>query len=384
VGKLMQETVLTNAEIVLADRVMRGTIQVRDGLIQAIDGGASRVPGAIDCGGDLIMPGLIELHTDNMERHIMPRPGTFWPIDAAVLNHDREIAAAGITTVLDALSLGYAEGGEMRGRLIENFVPALDRHVAADALKADHLLHLRCEVSSENLLRQLDNLIGHPAVRLLSVMDHTPGQRQFVDFEKFKSYYIGKWGMKEDEFTAFVERRMESSRRHGEVNRRATVERALARGIKVASHDDATLPHVEEARRDGIAIAEFPTTLEAAAACHAAGMAVLMGGPNIVRGGSHSGNVAARDLAERGQLDIVSSDYVPSSLLHGALLLEEQIEAMTLPQAIATVTLNPARAVGLDDRGEIAAGKRADLIRVQRAGPVPVIRDVWRGGRKIA
>lgn len=380
----MRETVYTNAEIVLADSVVHGTVVARDGLITAIDRGSSRVAGAIDCGGCLLLPGLVELHTDNMERHIMPRPKTFWPIAAAVLNHDREIAAAGITTVLDALSLGFSEGGEMRGRLIEQFVPALDQLAEAGALKVDHLLHLRCEVSSESLLRQLDALIDHGRVKLMSVMDHTPGQRQFVDFGQFRTYYMGKWAMKEDEFNAFVAQRVASSKRHSAPNRRACVERAAARGIKVASHDDATLPHVEEAKRDGISIAEFPTTLEAAAACHAAGMAVLMGGPNIVRGGSHSGNVAARDLAARGQLDIVSSDYVPSSLLYGALLLSQQIEGLTLPQAIATVTLNPARAVGLTDRGEIAVGKRADLIRVQRTGSVPVVKDVWRGGEKIA
>lgn len=380
----MQETIFTNAEIVLTDTVVHGSLQVRDGLIATIETGNARTASAIDCGGDLLMPGLIELHTDNMERRIMPRPGTFWPIDAAVLDHDREIAAAGITTVFDALTLGYAEGGEMRGKLIQEFMPALDRHLAAGALKVDHLVHLRCEVSSDNLLRQLDALIDHPRIRLISVMDHTPGQRQFVDFAKFKAYYMGKWGMQEHEFDAFAERRLETSRRYSDSNRRATVDRAHARGIKVASHDDATPAHVEEAKRDSIAIAEFPTTLEAAAACHAAGMAVMMGGPNIVRGGSHAGNVAAKDLALRGQLDIVSSDYVPSSLLFGALLLETQIEALTLPQAIATVTLNPARAAGLDDRGEIAAGKRADLIRVTRAGSVPVIKDVWRGGEKIA
>jgi alpha-D-ribose 1-methylphosphonate 5-triphosphate diphosphatase len=380
----MQETVFTNAEIVLADRVVRGSVQVRDGRIAAIDGKGTQAAGAIDCEGCLLLPGLVELHTDNMERHIMPRPGTYWPIDAAVLNHDREIAAAGITTVFDALSLGYSEGGEMRGRLIEEFMPALDRHLTAGALKVDHLVHLRCEVSSESLLRQLDKLIRHDRVQLISVMDHTPGQRQFFDLARFKTYYMGKWGMKEQEFEVFAQKRMETSQRYSVTNRRATVERAAARRIKVASHDDATLAHVEEAKRDRIAIAEFPTTLEAAAACHAAGMAVLMGGPNIVRGGSHSGNVAAKDLAARGQLDIVSSDYVPSSLLYGALLLEQQIDGLTLPQAIATVTLNPARAVGLNDRGEIAIGKRADLIRVQQTGSVPVIKDVWRGGEKIA
>jgi alpha-D-ribose 1-methylphosphonate 5-triphosphate diphosphatase len=382
----MPELVLTNARLVLADRVATGSLLARDGYIRSIDEGQSRVAGAIDLGGDLLVPGLVELHTDNMERHIMPRPGTYWLIDAAVLNHDREIAAAGITTVFDALSLGYSEGREMRGKLIEEFVPALDRHIAAGSLKADHRVHLRCEVSSDNLLRQLDALIGHPSVGLVSVMDHTPGQRQFVDYDKFATYYKGKWGMRDAEFEAFVEKRLETSARWSAPNRLAAVERAHARGLRIASHDDATLPHVEEAVANGISIAEFPTTAEAAAAAHGAGLAVLMGGPNIVRGGSHSGNVAAKDLAAKGVLDIVSSDYVPSSLLLGALMLARDIETITLSQAIASVTRTPARAVGLDDRGEIAEGLRADLVRVRyREGDgVPVVRDVWRGGEKIA
>lgn len=382
----MNEQIFTNAQVVLADRIVNGSVVVRGGVITAIGEGPSCLGSAIDCDGDLLIPGLVELHTDNMERHIMPRPGTFWPVASAILNHDREIAAAGITTVFDALSVGMEDSGTLRTKLIGEFPTAIDELRGHGALKADHRLHLRCEVSSEALLRQLDALIGRPSVGLVSVMDHTPGQRQFVSLEKFGEYYKGKFAMSDAAFDAFAKGRIENSHRYSAPNRAAVVAIAAERGLRIASHDDATLAHVEEAVRDGITIAEFPTTMDAAIASHRAGMGVLMGGPNIVRGGSHSGNIAAKDLAAAGVLDIISSDYVPSSLLYGALLLAGATVAVPLAKAIALVTRNPARAAGLADRGEIAVGLRADLVRVKpgESDGVPVVRDVWRGGEKIA
>src|SRR5262249_41849431 len=151
----------------------------------------------------------------------------------------------------------------------------------------------------------------------------------------------------------------------------------------LASHDDTTLEHVAEAIRDGVAIAEFPTTLEAAEALHAAGIRVLMGAPNLVRGGSHAGNIATVQLAEAGFLDILSSDYVPSSLLMAALALPERVPSIDLPAAIRMVTKTPAEAVGLHDRGEIAAGKRCDLLRVRVAQGVPAVRAAWRAGHRV-
>ena len=155
-------------------------------------------------------------------------------------------------------------------------------------------------------------------------------------------------------------------------------------GPTVASHDDATLAHVEEAKGFGVRLAEFPTSVEAARASHDAGMAVLMGAPNVVRGKSHSGNIAARDLAQQGVLDVLSSDYVPFSLIYAPFILADSAIGISLPQAIRMVTATPAGAVGLDDRGSITVGKRADLLRVRRNTGVPVVRSVWREGRRVA
>jgi alpha-D-ribose 1-methylphosphonate 5-triphosphate diphosphatase len=380
----MTEKILTNARIVLADRVLDGSLILRDGIIADISEGRSRVASAADCEGDLLLPGLIELHTDNLERHIMPRPEAYWPADAAVMGHDREIAAAGITTVFNALCVGEVHSRSRRVQLLNEMSDAIGAQMASGALKIDHYFHWRCEISFGGMLDLLEPLVEYPRLRMLSVMDHTPGQRQFTDLSNYRMYYQGKYRMTDEEMQAFIDERVADQKVHSAKNRAAVVSIARERGLRLASHDDATQDHVEEALSDGMVIAEFPTTVEAARASHEGGLSVLMGAPNVVRGKSHSGNVSARDLGEIGVLDILSSDYVPGSLLYGALLLASTGERITLPEAVATVTRNPARAVGLDDRGEIAVGLRADLVRCRETKGAPVIRDVWREGEKVA
>ena len=171
---------------------------------------------------------------------------------------------------------------------------------------------------------------------------------------------------------------------YAQKHREALAAICAARGIAVASHDDATLDHVAEARQFNVTVAEFPTSMVAARASHEAGMGVLMGAPNVVRGKSHSGNIAARDLAEAGVLDVLSSDYVPFSLIYAPFVLAETVDHIELPRAIAMVTANPARQVGLTDRGRLASGLRADLVRVGRNEGIPVVRQVWREGRRVA
>ncbi len=377
------ERIFTNASIVLADRVLAGTVVVRNGLIAAVDEGASARPGAMDCGGDLLLPGLVELHTDNVERHVQPRPGALWPVESATLNDDRECAAAGITTVFNALCVGEVHSRTVRSGRLYEMADAVDYHLARNSLKIDHYFHWRCEVSYPGLRELLDPIVDHPRLRLISVMDHTPGQRQFVDERRYAEYYQGKFAMTDEELAHFMATRARDSAMHGAANRRYVVDAAHARAIPLASHDDATKAHVGEAIADGVSVAEFPTTMEAAQASHGAGMKVLMGGPNIVRGMSHSGNVSAVELAKLGVLDIVSSDYVPCSLLWGALKLHTDA-GQPLHAAIATVTRNPARAVGFEDRGEIEPGLRADLIRVKQMDGAPLVRDVWCQGERVA
>jgi len=377
--------VLANARVVLADAVIeRGWVAVADGRIAEI--GEGRPPGrADDLAGDLLIPGLVELHTDHLEAHYSPRPKVHWDPMAAVVSYDAQIATSGITTVLDSVRI-WREAGiqEVDGQhdvLSDAIAAARD----ADLLRADHFLHLRCEVPMPEVIADTERMVGRRDVRLMSLMDHTPGQRQFRDEAKLRTYYRGKkGGLSEPELDELFALRRRYQEQHAEPNRRGLVELARRRGIPLASHDDTVPGHVAEAIEDAVAIAEFPTTAEAATALHAAGIKVLMGAPNLVRGGSHSGNVATAELAATGVLDIMSSDYVPSALLMAALRLPEAVPQFDLPAAIRTVTRTPAHAVGLVDRGEIAVGKRADLVRVHSRAGASTARMVWREGRRVA
>ena len=377
------EQILSNARLVLADQVIHGSLLIRDGLIADISEGASSLPQAQDLGGDLLLPGLVELHTDNLEKHMSPRPGVDWPSASAVLTHDAQIVAAGITTVFDALSIGDINPKGKRMQQLGVMLEAIAEAEASGQTRAEHRLHLRCEVSHPQCLELFRELVEQPLVQLVSVMDHAPGQRQFARMEKYREYYMGKYHLNPAEMDAFVTEQLANSARHSDQQRAAIVDICRSRELALASHDDATLDHVSESADYGMAIAEFPTTFEAAEASHARGLKVLMGAPNIVRGGSHSGNIAAADLARRGVLDILSSDYYPASLLQAALGLAEQDNGYDLPRAIATISLAPARAAGLDDRGEIAVGLRADLVQAQVHKGQPVIGQVWRQGRRV-
>lgn len=375
--------IITNVQVVTATEVFAGTVVVDDGRITRIDQGQTQLAHAIDGGGDYLIPGMVELHTDNLEKHFTPRPGVRWPARSAVMAHDAQIIAAGITTVFDALSLGDVMSDSSRLRYLQDMVAALDTARDDAVYRADHLLHLRCEVAYEGLLELFEDMIDHPMVRLVSVMDHSPGQRQFVREDKYRQYYQGKYGLNDEQLETFIAEQRRNSERFSVPYRRAVVQGCRERNIPLASHDDATLDHVDEARDDRMIIAEFPTTVEAAKASHEHGLRVLMGAPNVIRGGSHSGNVAAADLADREVLDILSSDYYPSALLDGAFRLYRESAHYSLPQAIATVSRTPARSSGLEDRGEIAAGQRADLVLVNGEDEHPVIRQVWREGERV-
>lgn len=380
----MKPEIFTNARIVLADSVLDGTLVIEDGKIASLDAGPSVLPGAVDLEGDLLIPGLVELHTDNLEKHMTPRPGADWPATSALIAHDSQLAVSGITTVFDAIAVGALLDTSARVRRLMEAVAAVETGVAHRLLRADHLIHLRCEVSYPDLPQILEPVIANPLVRLLSIMDHTPGQRQFACEDKYRIYYKAKFGLSGPEMDRFIAERKRDQQLFGKNQRRYVVERAKALGLSLASHDDATEAHVDEAVRDGMSIAEFPTTVAAAKASHAGGLNVMMGGPNLVRGGSHSGNVSARELADHGVLDIVSSDYVPSSMLHGAFLLFDEVDGYDLPRAVRTVTKAPADSAGLEDRGEIAPGKRADLVRIRHTPHHPLVRGVWREGVRIA
>jgi alpha-D-ribose 1-methylphosphonate 5-triphosphate diphosphatase len=373
---------LANAQLVLPDGVVTGAITIAQGGIREICQGAHVPAGAIDCAGDFVTPGLVELHTDNVERHIEPRPEVDWPHLPALIAHDAELASTGITTVFDAMRVGSIHGG--KGRYIDYARTLADELLAARAeglFKISHFLHLRAEVCSETLLDELSMFGPEDRVGIVSLMDHTPGQRQFRDLSALKTYVAKKRGMTDAEFAEHVQTLLDLQKRFGRKHETGAVQEAARLGAVLASHDDTTEGHVATSARNGVGFAEFPTTLEAAQACHAQGIAVMMGAPNLIRGGSHSGNVAAEGLAKAGLLDIVSSDYVPSALLLSAFRLADLWN--DLPRAVATVTANPAKAAGLEDRGALREGLRGDVLRVRVVGQTPLLRGVWSRGQLV-
>ena len=375
-----EEITLTNARIVLADQVLEGAVTIAGGVIADIGPSSKR---GINLGGDYLIPGLVELHTDHLETHYAPRPKVRWHPVAAVQAHDSQIAASGITTVFDAIRVGIDEHADMGAVELRILADAISAGVDAGRLRAEHFIHLRCEVSAPDCLEAFEAIMDHKLVRLASLMDHAPGQRQFASPDAYKVYYQGKLKMSDAALADFIARRSAESATHADKHRKALAERCHARGIVLASHDDATEAHVDDAKDLGIRVAEFPTTLDAARASREAGMSILMGGPNVVRGASHSGNVSARELAAAGLLDILSSDYIPFSMLQSAFCLVDTVPGISVPQAISFVTRRPAQAAGLADRGEIALGKRADLVHLRLEDGIPIVQTVWRQGRRV-
>ncbi|RKF21437.1 alpha-D-ribose 1-methylphosphonate 5-triphosphate diphosphatase [Alginatibacterium sediminis] len=376
--------IINNVKLVLEQEVVVGSIEVIDGHIESVSQSLSQLPAAIDGELAYLLPGLVELHTDNLERFFTPRPKVNWPANSAMASHDALMISSGITTVLDAVALGYINDQGGRIENLERMIHTISESQLQGNNRAEHFLHLRCELPNQDTAGLFESFVGKGSVAMVSLMDHTPGQRQFVNSEKYRTYYMGKYGMNEQEMASFEAEQTLASKKWSHRNRLSIAESARARGIPLASHDDATVAHAEESASLGCAIAEFPTTIAAAQASHDAGICVMMGAPNIVRGGSHSGNVAAKDLADIGVLDILSSDYYPASLLDAAYQLAKMpSNDYGLEHTVQMVSARPAKALSMHDRGSIVAGKRADLVLARPAQDRLRVDQVWRQGKRV-
>ncbi|PWC14035.1 alpha-D-ribose 1-methylphosphonate 5-triphosphate diphosphatase [Brenneria corticis] len=376
--------IINNVHLVMENELQLGSIEVTNEIIHRCSDSVSNLPRAVDGEGGWLLPGLVELHTDNLEKYFTPRPGVSWPAASAMKNHDAGIISSGITTVLDAVAIGDVRAGGDRMENVQKMVDAI-RYSQQNALnRADHYLHLRCELPHETTLPLFNQLKNTPELLLVSLMDHSPGQRQFVSAEKYRTYYQGKYHLSDSQMDEFTRQQIAFAKRWSQPNREAIAAQCRSQGLVLSSHDDATAAHIDASCQQGVTIAEFPTTREAAQTAHQKGMQVMMGAPNVIRGESHSGNVSACLLAETGLLTILSSDYFPGSLLDAAFKLAgDETLPYTLPQAVALASLTPARALGLDDRGCIAEGKRADLVLVREFRGEPHIQAVWCRGRRV-
>ncbi|MDO8411574.1 MAG: alpha-D-ribose 1-methylphosphonate 5-triphosphate diphosphatase [Phenylobacterium sp.] len=376
------ELAFRNARVVTGDEDFIGSVLVRDGVVAEVSRGASGVGEDFD--GDVLMPGVVDLHTDSLEKHYFPRPNIDWNPMSAAVTHDGCCLSVGVTTILNSLTLGSFNPSAARNtdnlrRLVDGLHGAQDQGM----LRADHKIHWRCETTADDLRSRLEVMADHPMTAMFSLMDHTPGQRQYRNLEK----HLANWqanGMTEATALERLAQVRDRQARNAEGNRTHVAQMAKSRNTPLASHDDESLAHVDEAADLGATVAEFPVTAEAARRARERGMVVVMGGPNLIRGGSYSGNVPAAELAQADLLDAFASDYVPRSLVECAFAMTREPFGWSLAQAVALVTRGPARAVGLEDRGEVAPGRRADLLRVRLAGDLPLVRGVWTQGRRAA
>ena len=379
---MIPETILTNARLVLPDAVIDGTVVLQGKVIREIAPGRSSLAGAVDLDGDFLIPGIVDVHTDNLERQVQPRSNARWPSRSALLAHDQQCAAAGVTTVLDALCLGDLGFDKDRIRTFREGVADLDALSGTGLLKSEHFLHLRCEMPASDVLELVDPVADHRLVRMVSLMDHSPGVGQYASLDRYRELRR-KDGHSDDYIDRQIVELTEQRARLRAPNRAALLARFAGSDVAMASHDDETEAEVLENFTDGIRISEFPVTLTAGQVARLHGMWVIAGAPNIVRGGSHSGNVSAAELVRSGAADALASDYVPAALVEAAFLCVRDA-GITLPRAVAMVTDTPARMSGLTDRGRLEAGLRGDLVRVRVHEDLPVTRQVWRSGERVA
>lgn len=376
----MSKLYLTGARLVLADTVVEGgALLIEDGQIAAIEpDGVSGAP-EYRLDGHTLMPGMVDLHCDALEKEVEPRPNVHFPLDYAVAQADKRNAAAGITTVFHALSFAHGELGVRNNRMAADIARHVHRYAPHGLV--DNRVHCRYEVTDATGLPVLLQLLEEDAMHLASVMDHTPGQGQFKDLAAYRDYISRTYGKSGAEAEAMA--RQKQAAADGALERVSTlIAAATGRGVRVASHDDDSPERVHTMAELGVTLSEFPINLETARAARECGSRTIFGAPNVLRGKSQSGSMRALDAVLANVADCLCADYAPGALLPSVMALPE-LAGIGLPQAVRLVTANPARAAGLSDRGEIAVGLAADLIAFREVVGFPQVTHVWRQGRQV-
>ncbi|WP_405594131.1 alpha-D-ribose 1-methylphosphonate 5-triphosphate diphosphatase [Streptomyces sp. NBC_01092] len=378
--------VLGHVRAVLPDRVLDDAlVAVRDGRIAAVEPHQAGLEADVDGQGMLCLPGLVDVHSDGLEKEQLPRPGAELPLEFALLSFEGKLRAAGVTTAFHGAAFEESGGRGMR-RTLENArrICAAVAGRGGEGLVDHRILHrldVRCPEGLAGLRQRLAEIgDGDGGPVLVSHEDHTPGQGQYADRAYYERYLVGTRGVTQDEARAYVDRLIVD--RDGRLDVREEAldwlgEQARAGRVRLLGHDPSSAREIEELCERGGAVAEFPTTAEAAKAAREHGMPVVMGAPNVLRGHSHNGNASGRELVARGLVTALASDYLPSGLLGAALLLAEEGLA-PLPETVGLVTGGAADVAGLRDRGRLEEGLRADLVLAEPGRPWPVVAAVLR------
>lgn len=377
--------VLGHVRAVLPDRVVDDArIVVRDGRIAEAGPHPAGTAADVDGAGLLCLPGIVDVHSDGLEREVLPRPGAPVPWEFALLSFEGKLAAAGVTTVFHGAAyergekIGAARTSVRSVETTRTLRSVVCERGGAGAVehRVLHRLDVRCP---DGFAALQEDLAGAARGALVSHEDHTPGQGQYADRRYYERFIAGNHGMSDAEARAQVDVLIDEREARLAVRDQALAwlgEQAAAGTIRLAGHDPAIAEEIDDLIARGGAVAEFPTTLEAAAAARTAGLPVVAGAPNVLRGGSHAGNVSGVELAERGLLTALASDYLPSGLLAAGVALARG--PMGLPAAVRLITGGAAEAAGLADRGSLVAGLRADLVLAEVDGRWPEIRATVR------
>ena len=372
------KTYLTHCRLITNNAVVDdAAVLIEDGYIVAINPEFTNNVESISLNGQYLLPGLVDLHCDAIEKEIEPRPNAFFPMDFAIAQIDRNNAAVGITTPFHAISFAYEEFGLRNNEKAAQIVRSL--HNYQPQALVNNRVHCRYEITDPTGLPILLNLLQSDDIHLISFMDHTPGQGQFKNVQAYQDYLARAYNKSATEVEAIALKKIDQGADALE-RVKTLISKALSLGVQVASHDDDSPERIASMQVLGIHLSEFPINLETAQAAKKAGLQTIFGAPNLLRGQSQSGSMKAIDAIKHQVGDILCADYSPASLLAAAFRIPELL-GWSLPDAIALVTHNPAQAVNLSDRGEIATGKRADLIVVQCPHGFPQVTTTWVGGR---
>lgn len=372
-----------NAQIILPEKVIKGHILI-DGhrIAEVAESGFPKVKSypdvtMIDAEGCYVMSGMIDLHSDAIEKEIQPRPNTLFPINMAFYELEKKLAVSGITTMYHSLSLSD-EWGVRNSEMVVGVINSINR-LKQNRSMINHKIHLRYELTFLPGIKILENLIRNKSIDLMSYMDHTPGQGQFRDAEALKSFTMQSYGKKAQEVEDFMDKTIENQARIDWFKLISLAKLAKTRGIRLASHDDDTKERIGTLLECEGVLSEFPINLETALYAKSKDIHVCVGAPNIVRGKSHSNNMRAIDAITNNAADIVCSDYLPSAMLPAVFHLTK--EGIKLTEAVKMVTLNPAKALGIDQEvGSVEVGKCADLVLVAMHEDYPILRKTLVGG----
>lgn len=378
------DLLIRNVRVVTPGAVLpAATVAVAQGVIREITPFALTGAEVVDGRDRLLMPGFIDIHSDVIENAIQPRPGGRFPVDVALHELDKQLTACGVTSIYHCLCfLNSDENPPFRSAEMTDFL-IRQIHELKGGFSARTRIHARYEITNDEAFAEVERLIRGRMIHFFSLMDHTPGQGQFTDVNHFRTYYSKARGLSREHVDLIIERRLEASRRIDWAGLEHLSRVCRENAIRMASHDDDSEEKVAAVSRLGVSLSEFPVNLAAAQAARRHGMLISLGSPNVLRGGSLTGNLSGREALGAGLGDVLCSDYAPMSLLHAALQLNRE-GILDLPAAVRLITLNAARAVGIDhETGSIEAGKAADMVLVDDRAKVARVVRTFVAGREV-